>query len=154
MNPELPDGLDISPGIVKFISFRERSVFEVRNRLRRDGLSDAEIESIIELLCSRKILDDRRFANHRIEYRINSGYGPVKIQDELHGFGVEEGLIQEELSKFDDSFFIESLRGLFSRKVKPVTDRDQRKLVDHFLRRGFTFSQVEKVMKVDFDYED
>lgn len=81
--------------IARLVKVRDRSVCEVRNRLQREGYSDAASCAAIDKALSARFLDDARFADVLVRSRLRAGKGLPGIERELKGHGInpEEMLV-------------------------------------------------------------
>ena len=77
---------------VGLLARREHSVLEIKRKLQQRGFDEAEIEQVVEKLCSNNLLSDERFAETYINMRRQRGYGPLRIAQELNQRGVDTGL--------------------------------------------------------------
>src|SRR3989304_3558388 len=97
--PEVQEALDAalgSPGP------RQRSVWEVRQRLRRRSLDPDLIERIIAWLRERKFIDDDAFAGFWIEGRESfKPRGKRLLQQELRLRGVSPEIVEPHLKGID-----------------------------------------------------
>lgn len=127
--------------IVALVNVRERSERAIRERLAREGFSQAGID---EAVCRAKdygFIDDSRFADILIRSRIAQGKGSVGIEREL----AENGIDVLALENWPDGYGIERngevdrAMELLDRKPprsKNLRDGAYRKLV----QRGFSSS--------------
>jgi regulatory protein len=85
-----------------FLAVRPRSEWEVRDRLRRKGVPDTDIQGVIERLHRAGYLDDAAFARFWIEERARSSpRGPRLLQQELRRKGVGGAVIAQALAEFE-----------------------------------------------------
>src|SRR5690348_9918162 len=54
---------------VRYLAQRPRSEYEVRQRLKRDGVDQAVAERVLEQLRRHQLVDDRAFAEYWVEQR-------------------------------------------------------------------------------------
>ena len=117
-----------------FLSFRLRSVEEVRKFLFKKNHPPEIIQKAIDELSEHKFLDDQIFADWWAESRIKQGWGQVKIKNELKMKGVEEEII--------NSVIVRDWREIINQRLK---DRDRSLKTRQWLAgRGFTFSQINR----------
>ena len=72
---------------VGLLARREHSVLEIKRKLQQRGFDEVEIEQVIEKLHS-----NERFAETYINMRMQRGYGPLRIAQELNQRGVDADL--------------------------------------------------------------
>ena len=118
-----------------FLSFRLRSVAEVRTFLLKKNHLPEIIQKAIDELSEHKFLDDQAFADWWAESRIKQGWGQVKIKTELKMKGVDTEIINSVIAR--DWEEIIKLR---------LKDKDRSLKTKQWLAgRGFTFSQINRV---------
>lgn len=102
--------------ILKLLKTRDRSEKEILEFLEKSGVSKTDSAFAIDRLRSTKLISDSRFAENKIRSRIyNQHWGKEKIKFELIEFGISQEIISEELSKIDDSVWIEQCERLITR---------------------------------------
>lgn len=102
--------------ILKLLKTRDRSEKEILEFLEKSGVSKTDSAFAIDRLCSTKLISDSRFAENKIRSRIyNQHWGKEKIKFELIEFGISQEIISEELSKIEDSVWIEQCERLITR---------------------------------------
>jgi regulatory protein len=130
-----------SAAALRFLSYRPRSQGEVRARLRR-GFPSGVVESVIESLAERSLLDDGKFArlwsNNRDALNPRSA---AAIRRELISKGVPRDDAEAAVSDLDDQ------DSAYRAGLKPARRLQQgdfptfrRKLWGYLRRRGFSES--------------
>lgn len=118
-----------------FLSFRLRSVEEVRKFLFKKNHPPELIQKAIDELSEHKFLDDQAFADWWAGSRIKQGWGQVKIKNELKMKGVDAEIINSVIDRDWGEIIKLSLK-----------NRDRSLKTRHWLAgRGFTFSQINRV---------
>ncbi|MFQ5442899.1 MAG: regulatory protein RecX, partial [Thermodesulfobacteriota bacterium] len=148
--PAPPDALAVA---IKFLSYRDRSVKEVRERLRARGYASVDISRSVDYLIEADLLDDKRFAATLAASRLrNKNWGAAKITSELLSKGVSREIAQKTLSSFDEDVEKEAaLRALtkWSRKnkcsLKGGAKAETLRAVRHLKARGFSPPLIIKV---------
>ncbi len=83
---------------LKYLSFRDRSITEVRNKLIQKGFDGPDIDSTIDYLMTAGYLNDDKFACSLVSSRIkNKFWGPAKISAELASKGISREAIAKAL---------------------------------------------------------
>jgi regulatory protein len=134
---------------IGLIDYRPRSVREVRLRLKRAGVDDEKIETVVESLKSAGLLDDSEFSKIWVESRLRSKpKGKRLIAWELRQKGVSEHQIGAALENVDDqdAAYRAALKRLPRLKSLPAHER-RRKLSDHLARNGFGFDVIEDILR-------
>lgn len=132
------------------LGYRERSVREIRIRMRQKGYEEKLIEKVVKYLKDQNLIDDKRFTRLWAESRIKKGYGSWRIQSELEQKGVNRERIDEILrdlySGIDE---VQVALGLVKKK-KWLLKEPQRltERVSNLLRRrGFSFEIISDVVE-------
>lgn len=133
---------------LRFLTRREYSVFELRQKLVRKGYGDSDIEAVI-LECQRLgFQSDARFAEQVCRVRIRQGYGPVRIRQELQAAQIDTQFIEAALDAEETDWFALA-RAL---KEKKYNQQDTQSLTDcqrqkqYLLRRGFPMEIITQVL--------
>lgn len=138
-----------------FCAYQERSLKEVRQRLREWELTEDEIEPIIAELIIQNYLNEERFTRAFAggKFRVKK-WGRLKIKQELKLRGVSNELIKKGLSEIDGDDYEETLRDLLEKKARSLRGEPldvKQKLVRFALSRGFESDIVWDLLKtIDF----
>lgn len=125
----------------KYLSYRSRTIFEVKTYLEKKSLDTPSIEAIIAYLKERKYLDDRQYCRQYLEYR--AAYKPRSLfafRYDLRKKGVAGPVIEKELSRYnDESLAMKAVK----QKVKQWQNFDEtkfkNKIINYLRYRGFNF---------------
>lgn len=132
---------------VNFISFRPRSIHEVRRNLAEKDVPEAVIDMAVERLSTLGYVDDFAFARYWIENRESfKPLSPAALRQELQQKGVVRDIIDEVLSDLnaDDAAYRAALTQV--RRIRTKDRREFKRKLGAFLqRRGFSFSTVRSV---------
>lgn len=130
----------------------EHSTGELRDRLRRWGLTPGDANSVIERLASRRLVDDSRFARmfarEKIEY---CGWGRRKIAMALRAKGVDAETTAETLDDIDTEIYDSRLTEIVGRKLRSLPDpasyESRTKAFRFAVGRGFEPDRVIKAIQ-------
>lgn len=124
--------------ILNYLSFRPRTEFEVRARLKKYDITEtASVDWIINKLKENNYLSDLEFARWFVDSRMSNRPRSKKhLSAELCAKGVSADVINQVLLDLNDSAPLEAL---ISKKA--TLSRD--KLLQFLLRRGFKYSAVQ-----------
>ena len=96
MSPENRSGQDEASAVelvaVKLLAGRDHCRHELRRRLNGRHPDRDLVESVLDDLEQRGLLNDERFAENYVDQRTRKGFGPLRIRAELTGRGIETGL--------------------------------------------------------------
>jgi regulatory protein len=135
---------------VSFLSRREHSEYELRQKLHSKGHDSDSIEQAISILQARGYLNERRYAEAILRHQAARGQGPQKIRYYLTQQQLSPALINQVFADTDTDWFAcaaqvrekkfgnTSLPDERSRRYK-----EQTKQMRFLLGRGFTQDQIE-----------
>lgn len=137
----------------KLLSYRPRSIKEIRDRLKKKDYSSKVILEVIKSLKRLKFLNDKEFAQMWVESRIKTRpMGRYRLQQELIQKGIDRDLIEKTLSSYREEGEIKLARELAQRKLgRSYQNLDKittkRRLYGFLQRRGFSYDTIQEVMK-------
>ena len=102
-------------------------------------------------LRSEGLQSDARFAETWVHHRIERGYGPLRIRQELRERGVPADLIDRYLDEKDPDW-IARLSELRRRKYgtsTPSSYREQARQSRFLYQRGFSSEQIRRLFRPD-----
>lgn len=122
---------------------------EMREKMRRWGLTEEEREKILDRLVSQKYVDDERFARSFVHDKIRyNKWGRRKIEQALWAKHIDRQTAQAVLDGVDDREYLEILRPLLAGKypaIKAETDYERSaKLIRFAIGRGFTIELIRR----------
>lgn len=133
----------------RYLSYRPRSEFELRDRLHRRGFDDSSLEAVIAKLKDQGLVDDAAFAQFWKDNR--ESFSPRSqwlTRLELRRKGVAEDTIDQVTDQVDDE---ESAyrAGLSKARRLPSSDYQRfcRRLGDYLKRRGFGYRVANHTVK-------
>ncbi|PKM81814.1 MAG: hypothetical protein CVU89_07240 [Firmicutes bacterium HGW-Firmicutes-14] len=131
---------------LRFISYRPRTVWEVKQRLTIRGYKSDIISGVIEFLNEYDFLNDEKFARMWVRNRTNEKpCGRYRIYCELRQKGVAKDIIEKALAGFSQEKEHQMSVSLVEKKCRK-TSFDYKKLQGFLLRRGFDPEIVKKVL--------
>lgn len=127
----------------KLLKIRARSTKEIHERLKTRQYTSKTIKEILAYLLEARFLDDMKFTDEWIRWRLNNGYGRHRISFELKQKGIDEKMIKEGLSKaFCDYDEEKAALALMQKRAKRYHQLEpaviQRRLYGYLLRKGFS----------------
>jgi regulatory protein len=143
----------------RFLSYRSRSSEEVRQKLSQAGFAPSAIKGVIARLEELKYLNDYDYARASgrscVEHKC---WGPARIRDSLLKKGVAPAIITSVVQELADEhdFSLVARRALEARfspaEMHKLTERKTRqRLIDYLVRKGFSWSIIADVIKIDQD---
>ncbi len=143
---------DLMSTALRLISYRPRSVAELREKLLAKGFEGVEVEKAVEELCEAGYLDDEKFAALLAGSRVrNKFWGPAKIIFELNRKGVSKEIVRKTVVRdqgAEEATALEALTRWLKKTGSPhVLDRKGCEKAYRFLKgRGFTADSIFKVI--------
>jgi len=141
---------------LRLLTRRDRSETELRQKLGQFGFSLSAIESAVEKCREYNYLDDGRYATERARTLMRTGQGVGrKIMFDLHRRGIAETIAHQALETAENEFSsFELLREQLSRRFSnfnyvTADNRERRRVIGFFQRRGFPLEQIFTILKED-----
>ncbi len=128
---------------------REHSVYELTRKLKQRDFENDEIDAAIAALQQDNLQSDSRFIESIVNYRINAGFGPIKIRYELRQKGVNDDLVDDYLSSLDVDWE-SSMAGERIKKFGnsiPVDYKEKMKQARFLQNRGFSPESVMRLFR-------
>ncbi len=134
-----------------FCAYRERSVREVRMKIKTWGAPYSLEQRLVKALEKDNFLNDARFAKSfvRGKFRTNK-WGKRRIKMALQMAGITDSLIREALLEIDSEQYADVAQKLAEKKMKDLakeTDGYTRKakLFQFLLQKGFETDIISKI---------
>lgn len=133
---------------LKLLSYRPRSLAEIRQKLLKHGSSEAVTEQVIEQMKNQGLLDDVQFARLWIDNRQGlRPRGRRALAYELKKHGIEDELITAALEEVDEAQLAEQAARKYLHRITVATWPEFReKLSRHLLQRGFPYSTITETV--------
>jgi len=132
-----------------YLSYRPRSEFEIRERLKRRGFDGDCMEAVIARLRGQGLVDDTEFAEFWKDNR--ESFSPRSqwlTRLELKRKGVASDIIDQVVGEVDDADSAYRAARSKARSL-PRSDYDgfRRRLGDYLRRRGFAYGVVKETVE-------
>lgn len=133
----------------RFLSYRPRSIAEVRQHLAQKETADLVIDAAIDRLINLGYLDDHAFAAFWVQSRnASKPLSPRALRYELRQKGVANAIIDEVLADLDAADSALRAAEIQARRLRGSTRRTFRdKLNGVLLRRGFSYGTVRDTIR-------
>ena len=138
----------------RLLAYRDRSVNEIRDRLKRKEFQPAVIGSVVEELTKLGYLDDEKFAAAWAgSLARNKKVGPRYILNALAKKGVDRtvahnavsGLFDEPAAEENEiEALVEQKTSLYKRSLTPL--QKKKRIYNFLIRRGFSYHAVMQVI--------
>ncbi len=134
---------------VYYITFKDRTVKELRDKLIDKGYSHAEIEDSIKLLLEYGYLNDANYALSYIRSNSNNK-GINRIRMELTRKGIDKSVISDAAEDVDFNE-TDTILDMMNRRYSCMDFSDEkavRRMYGFFVRRGFKYENIMKAMNI------
>lgn len=108
-----------------YCAYRERAESEARDKLVSLGLSQDEVDHLVEELQRDDFLNEARFAKSFAggKFRMKK-WGKLKIKRELKNRGISDELIDQGLEEIEGQAYLETLEELARKKFEQYKGED------------------------------
>ncbi len=133
---------------MRLLARREHSKSELRKKLYKRGFKRTDIDPVIEELEAIGVQSDYRFTEQYFFSRVEKGFGPLRIEQELIERGIKEPLIDELISDREGGWD-KVIRDLYAKKYAGVpapTKSFLLKRLGYLNQRGFKTDQINKLI--------
>lgn len=129
------------------LAMREHGRVELKRKLLRKGALADLIGPVLDQLTADKLLSEQRYLESYIRNRVNNGYGPLRIQQELMERGLNKTDINLALEEAGYDWQ-EQLEELWQRKfgTQPKNAKEKAKQGRFLMYRGFNMGMVSKLL--------
>jgi SOS response regulatory protein OraA/RecX len=124
--------------VLRLLSIKSFSTYELRKKLIRKGFPLEEIEKALEKFVSRGFINDRELAERRVELYKRKGYGPQWIRGKLKTQGLRPTAYSQEEQK-------EAIKRLLA--TSNFARKEKNNQIAALQRRGFDLEVVFTVIK-------
>ena len=127
---------------------REHGRVELTRKLRQRGACPDMIDAALDRLTQEGLLSESRYLESFINYRARSGYGPLRIREELGQRGLARGDIEEALRECGFNWQ-EQLEDTWRRKFSGQlpADAKERARQGRFLSyRGYPLEMIGRLL--------
>lgn len=135
---------------LNFLSFKDRTIQEVKDYLKKNEAIDAHIEEIIKKLINMRLLNDEKYSDKYLEEVIRKKKGLKYFKYQLTNKGVSSNIIEKVASKYPVELIIEELIPAIQKQQEklytyPINIQKQ-KINDKLLRDGFSSNIISQVL--------
>lgn len=108
---------------IKYLGYRDRSVYEIKKHLREKGYVEEEILKTLDFLSECKLIDDENYCIKYIKYGIEKGRGPIRLERELREKGIDKDIILINMEAELDTERERELASMHVEKLLKQTDQ-------------------------------
>ncbi len=131
------------------LAMREHSRKELYQKLqKKEYVEGVDIDKLLNELEESNYLNEQRFTESFIRYRVSKGQGSVKISSELYVRGIQKSLIDVALVNSDFNWFDLGLQQLEKKfgKSKSVDYKEKTKRMRFLSTRGFSAEVIHSIV--------
>jgi len=132
---------------LRILEFRSHSAFELKEKLRRAGSTEEDIEYMIDFCIEYNFINDKEYAKMRArDLSSLKKFGKHRIKTELFRRGLSSEDIQYALEEIEDDSY--ELEILISKKLKGnFEQKNCDKAIRYFLYRGYELSDIKNIIE-------
>ena len=133
------------------IKSRFKSIYELREFLRKKEYPEEMIDHAIDKLIEQRYLDDRLFAKSYINTQmITTSHGPLRIKNDLYNKKVSSSIIEEEIALFDEESQIEKMKKIIERLIRSNRTRGglvlKQKIINDLKTQGYEYDLISRII--------
>lgn len=136
---------DIYNKCIKYISVRIRSIYEIKEYLKRKEADNSQIEIIVDKLIKNNLLNDEVFAKAFINDKLNfTTMGPYRIEQELKKHKIDSSIIYKYLSNIDEETIDNKINKQITKLMKSNKKKQnlRNKIYTHLLSLGYSNEMI------------
>ncbi len=134
---------------LKFLSFKDRTVKEVKDYLIKNQVSNEHIAEIIKRITDMRLLDDEKYAYKYLDETVRKRKGIKYFKHKLETLGIENSIINKVSLEYPSDLIIDDLvKQTQKYQLKLYTypiNYQKHKLQDKLLRDGFTSNVINQI---------
>ncbi|AEV32635.1 hypothetical protein Oweho_1647 [Owenweeksia hongkongensis DSM 17368] len=135
-----------------FCAYRERSQYEVRERLYEYGLYTDAVNQEISSLIQENFLNEERFARAFVRGKFSiKKWGRVKIKQALYPHQLSDYVLKKAFTEIEEDDYLKTLQDVIEKKARTVKLKNEfernGKIAQYAISRGFEPSLVWEIIK-------
>jgi regulatory protein len=134
---------------LSLLALREHSKTELLNKLLVKGFNKDEIAVVLQNLEKNGLQNDERFAENYTLTRSKHGFGPIRIEAELHERGIETKIIKKVLAELEITWekLAKEIRCKKFGQNIPTDLKNKTKQMRYLYYKGFSSSTIKDILK-------
>ena len=148
---------DIKQTALNYASYKPRTKFQVKNKLKEKGFNSPEIQIAIDFLTEFKLLNDEKYARTFIkDYLLRKPCGKAKLKQELYKRGIPKNLIEDSINKyFPENDTMNLAKKASEKKLRTISykpiDKQKKSLISFLQRQGFQWDIIKEILDSYFN---
>ncbi len=135
---------------LNFLSFKARTIKEIKDYLKKNEVVDSHIEEITNRLINMHLLNDEEYAYNYLEEVIRKKKGLKYFKYQLANKGITNNIIEQVATTYPIDLIIDELIPVIQKQQEklytyPITIQKQ-KINDKLLRDGFSSNIINQVL--------
>lgn len=138
---------DIINAAIRLLARREHGVWELTIKLSQKGYDKKLIAEALAECQHRGLQSDSRFAESLCRQRVQQGYGPLRIRQELHAQHLDKELIDKTLNQAETDW-LQCAQKVYTKKFKQsknLTFAESQKQQRFLQYRGFPMDVIDQL---------
>lgn len=136
---------------IKYINVRLRSIKEIKDYLLKKNNNIDIVNKVCDKLIKNKYLDDEIFTKAFIKDKLNfTTMGDYKIRKELERLGIDNNIIEENISNIDNNILEERIRKIIDKDIRTNKKYSginlKNKIYNHLLTQGYSKEKVINII--------
>ncbi len=126
---------------LNILNKKDYTEFEMARKLKLKKFNDDIIEKVLQYLRENSLINDDRFTESFVYFKLQNGYGKKRIRYDLHKKGINDECIDKYLKDVDEMQFAGAV---FEAKSDYLKDNKngRAKMFALLLRRGFDYETI------------
>ena len=135
---------------LNILNKKDYTIKEMTDKLRLKEFDEKSINETMQYLKDNNFLNDERFVENFVYFRLKNGYGKKRIEYELKKKGINEGLIDKYVKTADET---EAAKFAFEAKAGHIKNDKNRKskLFAFLARRGFDYEIINILLNKEVE---
>lgn len=134
-----------------FINYKQRTISEVKKHLKKQTQDEELIQRIIQILKSKRYLNDNEYAKQYVQEKIDFDLvGPKYIKEKLISKGIHFDLIDAHLIQYNENIEYNKIRELIEKETKYTIKKPYIKayqsIKGKLVNKGFHLHIIESAM--------
>lgn len=133
---------------LRLLEFRSHSEHELKEKLKRAGAKDEDIEEILDFCRNYGFVNDLAYAKSKARDLKNlKRYGIKRIKAELYSKGIDSEYVEDAVSELDEDEE-DILLPLIEKKLKGNFEKKNiDKCIRYFIYRGYSFGDIKNCIE-------
>ncbi len=136
---------------LKYIKYKARTVYEVRNYLLKKEYSKELVDGAVNKLLKQGYLDDLSYARSFLNMKIfTTNHGPNRVRSDLSKRGVSSKIIDEVMDEYTSEIEKEKIEKIITKKINSNHSKSAKmlknKIMCELVNDGFSKSIVSSVL--------